>query len=136
VQAVPFLEQDAYDRLLWACDLNFVRGEDSFVRAQLAARPMVWQPYPQDENTHLIKMAAFLDRYCAGMDRAEALAVREFWAAWNGASGGFGGAAGRWASVLAARLAWDVSARAWASVLAAAPTLADNLALFSQNKLK
>ena len=40
---VPFVAQDDYDRLLWACDLNFVRGEDSFVRAQWAARPLIWQ---------------------------------------------------------------------------------------------
>src|SRR6185437_6802324 len=40
--AVPFLTQDRYDELLWACDVNFVRGEDSFVRAQWAARPFVW----------------------------------------------------------------------------------------------
>ncbi|MDO9220217.1 MAG: elongation factor P maturation arginine rhamnosyltransferase EarP, partial [Thiobacillus sp.] len=32
VQALPFSSQDDYDRLLWACDLNFVRGEDSCVR--------------------------------------------------------------------------------------------------------
>ena len=44
--AVPFLDQDRYDELLWACDLNFVRGEDSFVRAQWAARPFVWHIYP------------------------------------------------------------------------------------------
>src|SRR5258706_8980038 len=31
---IPFLRQTDYDRLLWACDVNFVRGEDSFVRAQ------------------------------------------------------------------------------------------------------
>jgi hypothetical protein len=29
-----------YDRLLWACDLNFVRGEDSWVRAQWAGKPV------------------------------------------------------------------------------------------------
>ena len=43
VAAIPFLDLDQYDRLLWACDVNFVRGEDSFVRAQFAARPLVWQ---------------------------------------------------------------------------------------------
>ena len=39
LRAMPFVAQDRYDELLWACDLNFVRGEDSFVRAQWAARP-------------------------------------------------------------------------------------------------
>ena len=136
LQAVPFLDQDGYDRLLWASDLNFVRGEDSFVRAQLAARPMVWQPYRQEEGSHLVKMQAFLGRYCLGMDAAQAASVRGFWDAWNGPSAGGDAWAGLWASVLAVRPAWGDSARAWAGVLGGAPTLADNLALFCQNKLK
>ena len=32
--ALPALSQADYDHLLWASDLNFVRGEDSWVRAQ------------------------------------------------------------------------------------------------------
>ena len=47
---LPFLPQTQFDRLLWACDVNFVRGEDSFVRAQWARRPFVWQVYPQSDN--------------------------------------------------------------------------------------
>jgi uncharacterized repeat protein (TIGR03837 family) len=44
---VPFVEPDQYDRLLWSCDLNFVRGEDSAVRAQWADRSFVWPLYTQ-----------------------------------------------------------------------------------------
>ncbi|MGN0918218.1 MAG: elongation factor P maturation arginine rhamnosyltransferase EarP, partial [Oxalobacter sp.] len=43
VQIIPIIEQSRYDRLLWSSDLNFVRGEDSFVRAQWAGKPFVWQ---------------------------------------------------------------------------------------------
>jgi len=56
VRALPFLPQAAYDELLWSCDLNLVRGEDSFVRAQWAAKPMVWQPYIQEDGAHHRKM--------------------------------------------------------------------------------
>ncbi len=63
VQLLPFLSQADYDRLLWSCDLNFVRGEDSWVRAIWAGQPFIWQPYLQDEGTHLKKMQAFLKRY-------------------------------------------------------------------------
>ena len=66
VRIFPFLDQDQYDRLLWACDLNLVRGEDSFVRAQWAARPLLWQIYPQQEGAHWPKLQAFLGLYCAG----------------------------------------------------------------------
>ncbi len=59
---LPHLTQTAYDELLWACDLNFVRGEDSLVRALWAGMPLVWQLYPQPEDdAHHAKLAAFLD---------------------------------------------------------------------------
>jgi uncharacterized repeat protein (TIGR03837 family) len=51
IYALPFVEQADYDRLLWTCDLNFARGEDSFVRAQWAAMPMIWQIYPQHRRS-------------------------------------------------------------------------------------
>ena len=55
------LAQTQFDELLWACDLNFVRGEDSLVRALWAGKPLVWQPYPQDDGAHQAKLDAFLD---------------------------------------------------------------------------
>lgn len=84
LQQVPFLDQPGYDRLLWCCDLNFVRGEDSMVRAQWAQRPLVWQIYPQQENAHRVKLDAFLALYCAGMTAQAAQACRNAWHAWNG----------------------------------------------------
>ena len=86
VHAVPFLPQPEYDRLLWACGLNFVRGEDSFVRAQLAAAPLVWQIYPRQDGAHLIKLRTFLDLYCARLPLDAAAALRNFCEAWNSAA--------------------------------------------------
>ncbi len=57
---IPFLCPTDYDKLLWSMDLNFVRGEDSFVRAIWAGRPLIWQPYPQTEQIHLNKLNAWL----------------------------------------------------------------------------
>jgi len=62
VRVIPFLPQADYDKLLWSCDFNFVRGEDSFVRAQWAGRPFVWHIYAQDKDLHLVKLKAFLER--------------------------------------------------------------------------
>lgn len=84
VQVLPFVDQDDYDRLLWACDLNFVRGEDSFVRAQWAARPFIWQIYQQAENVHVGKLDAFLGRYTENMPVDVAYSVARFYLAWNG----------------------------------------------------
>ncbi|MGL5598078.1 MAG: elongation factor P maturation arginine rhamnosyltransferase EarP [Aeromonas sp.] len=67
IKLLPMTDQDGYDRLLWSCDLNLVRGEDSFVRAQWAARPFLWHIYPQEEGAHLVKLEHFLDHYLADL---------------------------------------------------------------------
>lgn len=79
VRVLPFMPQPDYDKLLWACDLNFVRGEDSIVRAQWAGRPFIWHIYPQDEDLHHKKLRAFLGRYSAGIDGLDDFSLR-----WNG----------------------------------------------------
>jgi uncharacterized repeat protein (TIGR03837 family) len=76
------LSQTDYDHLLWASDLNFVRGEDSLVRALWAGKPWVWQIYPQDDGAHLGKLEALLSR----LDAPDA--VRAFHSVWNGGVGG------------------------------------------------
>ncbi len=83
IQILPMIEQDDFDRLLWSCDFNFIRGEDSFVRAQWAARPFVWHIYPQDEEAHLVKLHAFLDLYLSGLPKDAADNIRRFWTMWN-----------------------------------------------------
>ena len=80
---LPAMTQRDYDHLLWASDLNFVRGEDSFVRAQWAGRPFVWHIYPQHDAAHGAKLEAFLARYLAGAPPAPGAAVAAFWRAWN-----------------------------------------------------
>jgi len=59
--ALPYTTQDGFDEMLWACDLNFVRGEDSLVRALWAGQPFIWHIYPQDDNAHHAKLEAFLE---------------------------------------------------------------------------
>ena len=61
---LPFFTYDKYEELLALCDVNLVRGEDSFVRALLLGKPFLWHIYPQDENTHIIKLESFLEKYC------------------------------------------------------------------------
>jgi len=75
---LPHLTQRDYDHLLWACDLNFVRGEDSLVRALWAGKPLVWHIYPQHDNAHHAKLDAFLDWLQAPAS------LRAFHRTWNG----------------------------------------------------
>jgi uncharacterized repeat protein (TIGR03837 family) len=59
ISQLPYFSQTEFDYLLWACDLNFVRGEDSLVRALWAGQPFVWHIYPQDDLAHHDKLQAF-----------------------------------------------------------------------------
>ncbi|MCU1760164.1 elongation factor P maturation arginine rhamnosyltransferase EarP [Pseudomonas sp. 14P_8.1_Bac3] len=85
VQVLPFVRQDQYDQLLWSCDFNAVRGEDSFVRAQWAGRPLLWHIYRQDEDIHLDKLEAFLTLYTKSLSVPAAEAIGGLWRAWNSA---------------------------------------------------
>ncbi len=80
--ALPYTDQNGFDEMLWACDLNFVRGEDSLVRALWAGQPFVWHIYPQHDNAHHDKLEAFLD----WMQAPESL--RQFHRVWNGVEAG------------------------------------------------
>lgn len=135
VHVLPFTDQDAYDRLLWACHLNFVRGEDSCVRAQAAARPLVWQAYPQSERAHWDKLDALLGRYVGGLDAAAADAVRGMWHGWNGVAGA-PAVAEAWTAWRAQEAALACQARTWAAHLQALGNLAETLAEFAESKLK
>ena len=78
ISYLPPVPHSAFDEMLWACDLNLVRGEDSLVRALWAGQALVWQIYPQDDNAHHDKLQAFLDWLQAPPS------LRQFHAAWNG----------------------------------------------------
>ncbi len=120
---LPYLTQADYDRLLWACDLNFVRGEDSFVRAQWAGKPVVWQAYPQPDDVRQAKVNAFLDRFLDRVDPELATPLRHFWSAWNV----------RAATPLSQSVTlpdapgWRARCEAWRDVLAGQPDLVTKL---------
>ncbi|MDP1646027.1 MAG: elongation factor P maturation arginine rhamnosyltransferase EarP [Thiobacillus sp.] len=135
LHVLPFLNQDAYDHLLWACKLNFVRGEDSCVRAQWAARPLVWQAYPQVGNVHWDKVNALLVHYTEWLDRAAARAVTDIWQHWNGIPAADNMAA-CWAAWRAQQAAIEQHAGAWCDRLRLAGRLTDKLVDFAENKIK
>jgi uncharacterized repeat protein (TIGR03837 family) len=125
VQRIPFLTHDDYDRLLWSADLNFVRGEDSWIRAHWAARPFVWQPYAQAEGTHLVKLRAFLARLSAGA-AADAMML-----AWSDA----GALAPAWLAFDGQLDALAPAWRDWCTKLGAQRDLATRLVDFCMQRL-
>lgn len=134
VRALPFLPQVQYDELLWACAVNFVRGEDSFTRALWAARPLVWQPYRQADDVHLQKLSAFLDRYCTGLLDGASEALQGLWRAWNGGTAGWQDAA--WRDFRAERAVLTVHARRWAEKAAVSGEMAAGLVKFARIRVE
>ena len=140
VRVLPFVEQECYDELLWACDINFVRGEDSCVRAQWAGKPFIWQIYPQHDAVHWQKLQAFLNLYCAPLSLSASEAVQSLWRVWNVGSGAgqaaspfatSGGSGQAWPAFAAVRGELDACAQGWARELAK-NNLALNLLDFSR----
>jgi hypothetical protein len=116
---LPWTDQPGYDRLLWSCELNFVRGEDSLLRAIWAGAPFVWQIYPQHDGVHRAKLEAFLDAFLAGADAALAADLRALWRAWNGLA--------PWPARWPDEPAWRAACTRWRDRLAAAPDLVSRL---------
>lgn len=78
VSYLDFVDQKKFDEMLWACDLNMVRGEDSLARALWAGQALVWHIYPQEDQAHHAKLIAFLDWLKAPPS------LRQFHLVWNG----------------------------------------------------
>lgn len=132
VHALPFLTHASYDQLLWLCDLNIVRGEDSFVRALWAARPLLWHIYAQEEEVHLGKLQAFLKLYIADMPPPLATELHALWLEFN--RGGVENK--RWHSVAGMLEAWQEQARNWSSKLELQQDLASQLVKFHQDRVQ
>ena len=130
VERIPFLAQADFDRLLWCGDLNIVRGEDSFVRAIWAARPMLWHIYPQSDDAHLAKLDAWLERYEAPECAKQAIRALN-----EQPDHGLVSALSE-SLVLPAWKAWQAQSRHWAQTLSQQPDVAENLADFWTSSLK
>lgn len=123
LHALPLLTQPDFDHLLLASDLNFVRGEDSLVRALWAGRPFVWHIYPQHDDAHHAKLDAFLDWLQAPGS------LRDFHRAWNGICP----ATAAWPDAATLRT-WQACAQAARARLLAQPDLCTQLIGFVLEK--
>lgn len=128
VLVLPFGSQDAYDQLLSLCDLNIVRGEDSFVRAQWAARPLIWHIYPQSDGVHMDKLEAFNRLYRQGLPSAAVEAWQQFAWRWNQGED----CRELWHYLRPQLPVLQQHARGWQQNLADRPDLATNLVSFYQ----
>lgn len=136
IAVLPLLSAEDYDRLLWACSLNAVRGEDSFVRAQWAGRPLLWHIYPQADDAHRVKLEAFIHRY------EQQVAMPAVWAeamrAWNRGEAGPDDTRnpGLWPALLADLPTLCPPGHAWADWLARQKDLASGVMHFYGSRVE
>ena len=132
---VPFLSQPEYDKLLWVSDFNFVRGEDSFVRAQWAGHPFVWNVYLQTAQAHWAKLDAFLKRYCEHLPADAACARADLWRTWNKVDTAHASIAELWYAFREQGGNHRQGLAKWNRELAEVGDLASNLAQFCENTI-
>ncbi|MGL4715334.1 MAG: elongation factor P maturation arginine rhamnosyltransferase EarP [Aeromonas sp.] len=131
IKLLPMTDQAGYDRLLWSCDLNLVRGEDSFVRAQWAARPFLWHIYQQEEEAHIIKLNGFLDHYLADLPAGCSQWLRDVNLALNR-----GEACGElWAQWPMHTTSWQQPGRSWSQKLLRDGDLVTRLVKFLESRI-
>lgn len=131
IKVIPFINQKDYDKLLWCCDLNFVRGEDSFVRAQWAQKPFVWHIYPQDDDAHLTKLEAFLHLYLEEAPIELKEAVSGLFFQWNVGKD----PSDNWSQCVSNLQNWQKHSLKWSQHLNSLGDLASNMVQFCQKTL-
>jgi uncharacterized repeat protein (TIGR03837 family) len=134
LEVLPMTDQAGYDQLLWSCDFNIVRGEDSFLRAQWAARPFLWHIYPQEENAHLEKLQSFLNRYTQTMSPALANNVHGLFQHFNQAHPTE--LTQHWSALQADWSEWQQQAQQWPQTALAGGNLASQLVQFVEKQLE
>jgi len=127
-------DQEGYDRLLWSCDFNLVRGEDSFLRAQWAARPFLWHIYPQEEEAHLEKLDAFLQRYLADLPAPLASSIMDLHHSYTANHGS--AAVLAWQQLEKEWQAWQKQACRWPETALAGGDLTSRLVQFCEKQLE
>ena len=83
LHVIPFLPQAEYDRLLWLCDINFVRGEESLARAIWSGKPFIWHIYPTADQAHIDKLDAFVAAYTQDSTALSDTPFADLMRAWN-----------------------------------------------------
>lgn len=131
IRVLDFMPQPMYDQLLACCDINFVRGEDSVIRAHWAGRVFIWQIYRQEEQAHLVKLQAFLDKYLQHAPAEQKVCLEKLHMAWNLEQD----ISTEFALFNKFREEIQIHNKKWQEYLIQQQDLASNLVRFAENKL-
>ena len=131
INVLPMLDQAEFDALLARCDLNLIRGEDSFVRAQWAGNSLLWHIYPQAECAHADKLNAFIQRVS---EQSNMPAIwRHCMSAWNQLNTE---TPPDWTAFLQALPTMQGAMKQWREYLAQQPDLTTQLMRFYTNQVE
>lgn len=130
---VPFVSQPEFDHLLWSADVLWVRGEDSLARALWSGKPFVWHIYPQADNAHHPKLAAWLAHYTQTFPSTIKAAYIALHEAWNGVTDP-ADLANAWAQLTQHWDDWQQHSLARSNEMAQQPDLAWRLSKFVESK--
>lgn len=130
LQILAFIPQPQYDYLLAACDINFVRGEDSIIRAQWAGKPFIWQIYRQEEQAHQVKLAAFLQQYLQQAPKELGMLLQNVHRQWDLEQP----LQDLWPQLLENQAKIHAYNQKWRDYLTSQQDLASNLVRFAENK--
>ncbi|PSJ81449.1 elongation factor P maturation arginine rhamnosyltransferase EarP [Neisseria iguanae] len=134
---IPFVAQQDFDRLLQLSDGLMVRGEDSFVRAQLAAKLFFWHIYPQNEMAHLEKLHAFWQKTAPFYPPHVMVAHQSLSDELNGAHElSAEQRLNAWQTLMEHRQQWQQSVADWQDFLFSQSSAIEKLAKFVSNTLK
>lgn len=128
----PMVPQEVFDDVLLCCDAALIRGEDSVLRAQLAGVPMIWTLYPQSEDTHLTKLAAFAALYTRVLPEA----ARASWLAIEDVVNNGPAHEAVWTHWRDHFEPLKAGAKAWKKTLFDLPTLAGSISKLAEKKLE
>lgn len=132
---IPFIPQSDFDRLLHLSDGLIIRGEDSFVRAQFAAKPFFWHIYPQEESVHIDKLHAFWHKAYADYPQNIQIAHQSLSDELNGATALTAEQRlAAWQTLQQFAHLWQQSAADWKNRLFRQPSAIEKLAKFIEHR--
>jgi hypothetical protein len=104
------------------------------LRAQWAARPFLWHIYPQEDEAHLEKLQAFIERYTQNMAPELATAVQQLFLSFNQAHPAE--LIQSWSALQAYWSEWQQQAQQWPQTALAGGNLASQLVHFVEKQLE
>lgn len=82
-EALDFINQQEWDKLMQSCSVLIIRGEESMSRACLSGIPFIWHAYPQSNEYQQVKVQALLERMKEYFSEVDFNIILKVWTLFN-----------------------------------------------------